>query len=147
MRSPLVRSIRFPARAAAPAMRIALIGLLLVAAGGCRHPAPPSEQPEKLTVGRVQREIQVGMAASEVAEILGSPNIVTTDEQRREVWIYDKVSTENVDTKNSFGGSLIILGGQTSQQQKSRTQKTLTIIIKYDENKLVRDFAYNYSQF
>ena len=114
---------------------------------GCHHPAPPSEQPEKLTVGRVQGEIKVGMSAASVAEVLGSPNIVTTDEERREVWIYDKVSTENVDTTNSFGGTLIILGGQSSQSQRSRTQKTLTIIIKYDENKLVRDFAYNFSQF
>jgi uncharacterized protein (DUF1330 family) len=79
--------------------------------------------------------------------ILGSPNIVTTDEKRREVWIYDKVSSESVDTQNSFGGSIIILGGSTSQRQRSETQRTLTIIIKYDEEKKVRDFAYNYSQF
>ena len=127
-------------------LTVLLMTSFLVLAG-CRHPAPPSEQPEKLTVGRVQGEIKVGMSAASVAEVLGSPNIVTTDEERREVWIYDKVSTENVDTTNSFGGTLIILGGQSSQSQRSRTQKTLTIIIKYDENKLVRDFAYNFSQF
>lgn len=143
MRSARNRSIR----SLSPAMLLALAGALAVSTAGCRHPAPPSEQAEQLTVGRVQREIKVGIPASEVAEILGSPNIVTTDELRREVWIYDKVSTESVDTKNSFGGTLIILGGQTSQQQRSRTQKTLTIIIKYDEEKRVRDFAYNYSQF
>ena len=118
-----------------------------LATGGCSHPAPPSEQPDKLTVGKVQAEIKVGMDAASVAQILGSPNIVTTDEKRREVWIYDKVSSESVDTSNSFGGSIIILGGGTSQKQRSKTQKTLTIIIKYDEDKRVRDFAYNYSQF
>jgi outer membrane protein assembly factor BamE (lipoprotein component of BamABCDE complex) len=104
-------------------------------------------QADNLTVGKVQGEIKVGMDAASVAQILGSPNIVTTDELRREVWIYDKVSSESVDTSNSFGGTIIILGGQTSQDQRSKTQKTLTIIIKYDENKKVRDFAYNYSQF
>lgn len=114
---------------------------------GCRHPVPVGPEAEKLTVGKVQGEIKVGMSAASVAEILGSPNIVTTDEQRRESWIYDKVSSESVDTTNSFGGSIIILGGQTGQREHSRTQKTLTIIIKFDENKLVRDFAYNYSQF
>lgn len=114
---------------------------------GCRHPVPVGPEAEKLTVGKVQGEIKVGMAASSVAEILGSPNIVTTDEQRREVWIYDKVSSESVDTQNSVGGSLIIFGGSSSQQQRSRNQRTLTIIIKFDEGKLVRDFAYNYSQF
>jgi len=118
-----------------------------VAIGGCKHPAPPAESAQNLTVGKVQGEIKVGMPASDVAMILGSPNIVTTDEKRREVWIYDKVSSESVDTENSFGGSIIILGGSTSQRQRSETQRTLTIIIKYDEEKKVRDFAYNYSQF
>ncbi len=128
----------------------ALVVTLLVSAlglGGCRHPEPPAEQPEKLTVGRVQGEIKVGMSAASVAEVLGSPNIVTTDEERREVWIYDKVSSDSVDTSNSIGGTIIVFGGQSSQRERTRTQKTLTIIIKFDENKLVRDFAYNYSQF
>ncbi|MDH5479305.1 MAG: hypothetical protein OEX11_00890, partial [Nitrosomonas sp.] len=74
-------------------------------------------------------------------------NIVTTDEKRREVWIYDKVSSNRLDTQNSFAGGLIILGGGSSQAESSTTQKTLTIIIKFDEMKKVRDFAYNYSQF
>ena len=100
-----------------------------------------------LTVGKVQGEIKVGMPASDVAAILGSPNIVTTDEKRREVWIYDKVSSNRVDTQNSFGGGIIILGGSTRQAERTSTQKTLTIIIKYDEEKKVRDFAYNYTQF
>jgi outer membrane protein assembly factor BamE (lipoprotein component of BamABCDE complex) len=124
---------------------IAALGLS--AASGCRHPEPPAGSPQNLTVGKVQGEIKVGMPASDVAMILGSPNIVTTDEKRREVWIYDKVSSESVDTQNSFGGSIIILGGSTSQRQRSENQRTLTIIIKYDEEKKVRDFAYNYSQF
>lgn len=124
---------------------LALVGL--AAALGCRHPEPPASSPQNLTVGKVQGEIKVGMPASDVAMILGSPNIVTTDEKRREVWIYDKVSSESVDTQNSFGGSIIILGGSTRQRQRSETQRTLTIIIKYDEEKKVRDFAYNYSQF
>ena len=124
---------------------LALVGLST--AIGCRHPEPPASSAQNLTVGKVQGEIKVGMPASEVAAILGSPNIVTTDEKRREVWIYDKVSSESVDTSNSFGGSIIILGGGTSQRQRSETQRTLTIIIKYDEEKKVRDFAYNYSQF
>ena len=131
----------------APTALVTLALAVGLAGAGCSHPAPPAEQAENLTVGKVQGEIKVGMDAASVAQILGSPNIVTTDEKRREVWIYDKVSSESVDTSNSFGGSIIILGGQTSQRQRSKTQKTLTIIIKYDEDKRVRDFAYNYSQF
>ena len=116
------------------------------ALGACASPPPP-ESADELTVGKVQGEIKVGMSAAEVAEILGSPNIITTDEQRREVWIYDKVSSDRVDTSSSIGGTIIILGGGKSSSASSSKQRTLTIIIKYDEQKKVRDFAYNYSQF
>ena len=114
--------------------------------GGCSSP-PPAEEADNLTVGKVQGEIRVGMDAASVAQILGSPNIVTTDEQRREVWIYDKISSDRVDTSSSIGGSIIIFGGGKGSRSSSSTQRTLTIIIKFDEEKKVRDFAYNYSQF
>jgi outer membrane protein assembly factor BamE (lipoprotein component of BamABCDE complex) len=126
---------------------VAVINVLMVSA--CKHPtnAGPDGNARNLTVGTVQGSIKVGMPASDVVAILGSPNIVTTDEQRREVWVYDKVSSNRVDTANSIGGSIIIFGGSSAQSQSTSTQKTLTIIIKYDEQKMVRDFAYNYTQF
>jgi outer membrane protein assembly factor BamE (lipoprotein component of BamABCDE complex) len=102
---------------------------------------------DRLTVGRVQGEVKVGMSAAQVAELLGSPNIVTTDDKRREVWIYDKVSTDRVDTASSSYAGLIILGANSSDRSSSQRQRTLTIIIKYDEDKKVRDFAYNSTQF
>ncbi|MDR0933534.1 MAG: hypothetical protein LBM56_00375, partial [Burkholderiaceae bacterium] len=49
---------------------------------------------DRVTVGAVQKEIRIGMSGAEVAAALGSPNIVTTDEERREVWIYDKIATD-----------------------------------------------------
>jgi len=134
-----------------PFPSISVLGVLLVGlmvSTGCMsHPEPAATSSQNLTVGRVQGEIKVGMSAASVAQVLGSPNIVTTDEKRREVWIYDKISSESVSTKNSVGGGIIIFGGSSKQQQTSRTQRTLTIIIKFDEEKKVRDFAYNSSQF
>lgn len=126
---------------------MAMLGLALLALAGCSSPSPPPNDAERLTVGKVQGEIKVGMDAASVASILGSPNIVTTDDQRREVWVYDKVSSDRVDTSKSFGGGIIILGGHNSSATSSSTQRTLTIIIKYDEEKKVRDFGYNYTQF
>jgi len=122
------------------------LACLLLAIAGCRTPAPAPEA-EQLTVGTVQREIRVGMSAAEVAEALGTPNIVTTDEERREVWIYDRVSSDRVSTGSSAYGTLLIIGGQTGQSSSSSRQRTMTIIIKYDADKKVRDFAYNYTQF
>jgi len=128
---------------------IVLLGLVLLVLPACIHPtsAGPDGNATNLTVGKVQGEIKEGMPASEVAAILGSPNIVTTDEKRREVWIYDKVSSNRVDTANTAGGGLIIVGIVGKQKKSTTTQKTLTIIIKFDEEKKVRDFAYNYTQF
>ncbi len=127
------------------AMRTIIGMCLILGLGGCAGKAEIPE--ERLTVGTVQGEIKEGMSAAQVAEILGSPNIVTTDEKRREVWIYDKVSSDRVDTSRSVFGSIIILGGRSRDSSSSTRQRTLTIIIKYDEEKKVRDFAYNYTQF
>ncbi|MBH0185157.1 MAG: hypothetical protein HP477_07010 [Nitrospira sp.] len=119
---------------------------LAVAIAGCAGEKAEIKE-DRLTVGKVQGEVKVGMPASQVVELLGSPNIVTTDEKRREVWIYDKVSTDRVDTASSTFAGLIILGASSRNSSSSQRQRTLTIIIKYDEDKKVRDFAYNSTQF
>lgn len=101
----------------------------------------------RITVGKVQREIKVGMSSAEVIEVLGSPNIVTTDDKRREQWVYDKISTETVYSKTAGGVNVLILGYGKSTGAQSTTQRTLTIIIKFDSNSKVRDFAYHNSSF
>jgi len=98
---------------------------------------------ENLTLGTVQREIRIGMPSSEVVEALGSPNVVTTDELRREVWVYDKFATE---VSAAGGGAWLILGA-VEAGSASKSQRTLTVIIKFDENQKVRDFAYHTSRF
>ena len=126
---------------------LALVGICIsIGLTGCGGKQAEIKE-DRLTVGRVQGEVKVGMSAAQVAELLGSPNIVTTDDKRREVWIYDKVSTDRVDTSSSTYAGLIILGANSSDHSSSQRQRTLTIIIKYDEEKKVRDFAYNSTQF
>ena len=63
------------------------LGFVLSSLYACMtHPtnAGPDGSATDLTVGKVQGEIKEGMPASDVAAILGSPNIVTTDEKRRD---------------------------------------------------------------
>ena len=100
-----------------------------------------------ITVGRVQKEIHVGMTGAEVIQILGSPNIVSTDKNRREVWIYDKISTETVYSKSYGFGNILVLGYGSDAGAVSKNQKSLTVIIKFDEKGLVDDFAYHSSKF
>lgn len=105
---------------------------------------------DRLTVGTVQREIRVGMSGAEVAQVLGSPNIVTTDEQRRESWVYDKISTERVYSQSSGGAGFIpalIIAGGSSAGASSTSQRTFTVIIKFDADRKVRDYAYHTSRF
>ena len=101
----------------------------------------------KLTVAKVQKEIKIGMTSSDVVEILGSPNIITTDANRREVWVYDKISTEISYNNSSSRTWLLLFGASQNKQSSSSSQRTLTIIIKYNEKRLVRDFAYRTSSF
>ncbi len=114
---------------------------------------------DRLTVGIVQKEVKVGMSGAEVLEILGSPNIVSTDEERREVWVYDKIATEYAYSNSSGGissfilgfGTDVLLGGSGGYNKNagaaSKSQRTLTIIIKFDDVARVRDFAYHSSRF
>ena len=131
--------------------------LLILSAGsliaGCQTAAQhlddvrAADSEKTLSVGKVQREIRVGMTGGQVAEVLGSPNIVSTDENRREVWIYDKISTEQAYSQSAGGLSLILVGSANRSGARATNQRTLTIIIKFDKNGSVRDFAYHRSSF
>ncbi len=139
-------------------LSLAMLAGLLVTGCSAQHHAEDvraAEETKRLTVGTVQREIRMGMSAADVAEVLGSPNIVTTDDQRNETWIYDKISSDVTYSRSSgtvvglvFGSSAAGAGvGSASAGSTSTAQRTLTVVIKFDENDKVRDFSYHSSQF
>lgn len=113
----------------------------------------------RLTVGTVQREIRVGLTGAEVIDVLGAPNVVATDPERKETWVYDKVATDSVYSTSSGGVAALILGGSgdaagagvgsvtRTAGATSRTQRTLTIVIRFGADRRVSDFAYRASQF
>jgi outer membrane protein assembly factor BamE (lipoprotein component of BamABCDE complex) len=103
------------------------------------------EASDNISIGKVQREIKVGMSNADVVAALGSPNMVTTDDQRREAWVYDRVSTEAFVSGSS--GLRFFWIPRDVKAAGSTTQKTLTIIIKFDDKGKVRDFAYQSSKF
>ena len=139
---------------------IALAILLAGLSSGCTatHHAEDvraASEGDRVTVGTVQKEITLGMSAAGVAAALGSPNIVTSDNERQETWIYDKISSEVTYSRSSgtivgllFGGSGGGAGvGTTSAGASSTSQRTLTVIIKFDADDRVRDFSYHSSRF
>jgi outer membrane protein assembly factor BamE (lipoprotein component of BamABCDE complex) len=130
--------------------------------------APVQEQ--ELTVGTVQKYVHVGQAQDEVAIALGSPNIVTQDENGKETWIYDKMSSSITDRdkmessienataiRNSWHalGTFLTLGLINKDvkpelkdvSQVVSSQKTLTIVIKFDKTNKVESFTYHMSKF
>jgi outer membrane protein assembly factor BamE (lipoprotein component of BamABCDE complex) len=109
-----------------------------------------STQERETTVGVVQKEIHKGMSQADVAEALGSPNIVTKDSEGKETWIYDKIASEASYSRSAGGTGLIInlFGGYGKEAGAvSSTQKTLTVVIKYDDAGRVESFSYHASKF
>lgn len=122
-----------------------------------------STQEREMTVGIVQKEIRAGMSQADVAAALGSPNIVTRDSEGKETWIYDKIATEASYSRDSGGlgggagaggiaGTTLILGlvgGSYSKEAGAiaTTQKTLTVILKFNKDGKVESFSYHASKF
>lgn len=106
-----------------------------------------SVKEQDITVGKVQKEVRVGMSGAQVAEALGSPNIVTKDEGGDETWVYDKIATEASYSENSSGLFLVLYGSTSRSGAASTTQRTLTVVIKYDVNSKVKSFSYHASKF
>ncbi len=147
------------------------VGFLLLAfllISGCMTAAQHQQslhttKEREMTVGIVQKEIRVGMSQADVATALGSPNIVTRDSEGKETWVYDKIATEASYSRDSGGigggvgaggipGTTLILGllgGSYSREAgaASTTQKTLTVIIKFDKDNKVESFSYHASKF
>ena len=127
----------------------------------CAPPEPiiievPVEKKDKITLGKVQSQIKKGMNQSEVLRVLGSPNIVTKNSNRNEVWTYDKIGTSQSSSNNAsatYGQAQLgrgfwafLFGGTTNSVQsnsdRNTESKSLTVIITYDSNKVVSDFTY-----
>lgn len=136
----------------------AIIVLLSLSVTGCtasqHHDTLHSSNEKKMTLGLVQKEIKKGMSQADVASALGSPNMVTRDKDNTETWIYDKVSTDFSHSSSGValgvGGAGASVGGiggfSSGAGASSRTQRTLTVIIKFKKG-LVNEYTYNASKF
>jgi hypothetical protein len=96
-----------------------------------------SSRDRDLTVGLVQKDIRYGMSQSDVAASLGSPNIVTREDNGNEA-----------SRSSDSGGWTILLAGSNKQAGASATtQRTLTVVIKFDHERRVSNFTYHSTKF
>ena len=101
---------------------------------GC---ANPPQESNKLTMGIVQSSVTKGANQTEITKALGAPNIISKDKQGRETWTYDRISRESEAKSMTFFGA-----GTGSKSSASTSSKSLTVIITFDDNKSVVDYAY-----
>lgn len=123
-------------------MRNWLVVGILVTAMGCAtgreavHPSP-------LTPGMAKRHIIPGQTTqTEVLEIFGPPDLVTRREGT-EVWTYDKISQE---VRHGSGYLTILLAG-FSRERMSSSNKSIMLVIYFDDRDRVRDYRLSAAKF
>ena len=106
-----------------------------------------SDPSVNLTLGLVQMTVKEGATKDDIISSLGSPNMVTSSGSKNETWIYDRVSTDiqresesgsaglEVGVRGSgnpvSGGLGVGASSNSSGEIVVRTQRTLTVIIKF----------------
>jgi len=142
--------------------RVVVVALAVgVGAAGAAEPKDKTkaETPREFTLGLVQREIRPGLFQADVAERLGSPNIVTRGPDGREAWVYDRVSTEfeyssgqfglgglGSGAGSTFGGILGLAAGKRSEKGRT-TQRSLTVVIRFSAAGAIESFTWHDSRF
>lgn len=133
----------------------AMIFMTASVLASCSTGSLHSVKEQEMTLGVVQKELRQGMSQGDVATVLGSPNIVTKDQNGVQTWVYDKIASEISYKQNTVGiWSLIGLRGDVGaggyghhSGGQALTQKTLTVVIKFDDKGLVDTVSYNSSKF
>jgi outer membrane protein assembly factor BamE (lipoprotein component of BamABCDE complex) len=123
---------------------------VLVAGCGAGHHAEATQAApdgDRLTLGTVQRNLRRGMSTTDVLETMGSPNIVTSGDNGSETWVYDKIATDTVHSDSGAYWFVVVSGGEGGSGATSESQRTLTVIVKFDEQKKLTDLAYHSSRF
>lgn len=102
---------------------------------------------EEFTLGMVQQRIHIGMPQSEVVSCLGAPNMVTKGAEGLETWIYDKISQTTKETYNKHWFWLLITGRRKGCKKTETSQKTITVVLNFDENACLESCIYKTSNF
>ena len=93
-------------------------------------------------------ELKVGVTTqAQILESFGAPNITTVDSSGQEVWTYQRAAQDQSSGSQAGGFGILIAGLLSSQQRASSSSRMMTIIIKFDKNKVVSDFRSRSSNF
>lgn len=125
-----------------------IAALLSLAACAPVQTKPVTTRNSELTHGNVQMNLKVGETTqTQVLEAFGAPNITSIDGSGQEVWTYQRAATVT-QSESSSGFWTILLAGQSREASGfEQTQRTMTLIIKFSEKKVVSDFRSRSTEF
>nr|PZN74195.1 MAG: hypothetical protein DIU57_19500 [Pseudomonadota bacterium] len=125
-----------------------VLAVLAAVLAACAQTAPVTPRNSELTHGNVQMKLQVGVTSqTDVLEAFGAPNITSIDGSGREVWTYQRHATVSQSSSSSGYWTIILAGGGSQASGFEQTQRTMTLIIKFDDAGIVSDFRSRSSNF
>lgn len=116
---------------------------------GCATQAKPvTTRNSELTHGNVQMNLKVGETTqTEVLEVFGAPNITSIDSSSQEVWTYQRAASVSQSSSSDSGWTILLAGSNRRASGFEQTQRTMTLIIKFSDKKVVSDFRSRASEF
>lgn len=115
---------------------------------GCVTPAPVDTRNGVLTQGNVKMHIEVGKTTqAEVLRVFGAPNITTINSDSENVWVYQRQATVSQSASSQNYWTVVLLGGSSGASGFKNTQRTITLIIKFNEQDIVSGFRSRATQF
>jgi len=117
-------------------LQILLVCLIILncSCSSYKYGANEINQKGNLTYGMVKSKIIKGQTTqSEILDICGSPNLVTKNKNRNEVWNYSKMSVV------SKGGNSYFFDGERASYSSSTS--SFDLIITFDEDDIVLDYS------
>jgi outer membrane protein assembly factor BamE (lipoprotein component of BamABCDE complex) len=118
------------------------------------------DDPNTLTHGMVQMTLKVGETSQgQILETFGAPNITSIDGAGQEMWVYDRHATVTSDSSSGFSIGMLVgasggdvaggagLGFGKKKSKSSQSSRTMTLIIKFNNAKIVSDFRSRSSSF
>ena len=130
----------------APAVGFA--AMLTIAACVPTETKPVTTRNSELTHGNVQLNLKIGETTqTQVLETFGAPNITSIDGSGQEVWTYQRHATVSQSSASSNYWTIILVGGSSGAAGFEETQRTMTLMIKFDSKKVVSDFRSRSSEF
>jgi hypothetical protein len=124
----------------------------------------PSAQPSALSYGTVTATVQRGKTTQmDLLQMFGGPNISTTDSDGIETWVYERSVTQTDVASNGrssdaaaklglfFKSVELGASGSTSQSSSASSTTTsirsLTVVVKFNQDRTVKDYSARASYF